>query len=752
MDLDRSARLAAILRERGYQAAQMQGVGAALAMCAIVPFTVIFVGQLPADHNAASMCRTLRQTSNSAIIALIETTETSHVTDLLDAGATDVLTFSTENPERLLLRVLVSERRVATQSHAEAMLRAIPDIVFRIHASGEFLSVHVSNVNDLYAAPRDVVGRKVAEVLPPPVATLCLNGMRRAVDKGEVEIFTYSLDVPGGPQDFEARLVPAGPDEVVAVVRNITDRTQAQTLGRANVTLAAEVAERRRAEQALRVSEAKWRSLVENCPDLIATVDVAGRVDFANRWAERRPAPEGATLFDLVPTSVHSTLRAVLDRVFSGGGAETLNAEDPTSQRVHSWELRLAPIADQGRVSRAVVIARDCAERRAVEAERARMQERLWTSQRRANLGLLAAGVAHDFNNQLTAILGGASVALLKLPEDGSARRAIETLVPAARRASELSQRLLAYSGTAKIEKRNLDLSTQVRDLILLLHAAIPNAIELNLNLAADLPPIAGDVPQIQQLIMNLVVNAAEAIGEQRGVIAVRTSQTVVDDTLPKLYRGEPVAPGYYVSLEVDDTGCGMDEATLDKVFEPHFSTKATGRGLGLAVVSDMVKNHGGALNVASQPGQGTKFRVLFPAASSELDVKKSDPAPPNTSSGTVLIVDDEHLLRRAATEIIEHFGYTALEAADGRAAVAVFERHAKEIDVVVLDMTMPGLSGEEVYTRIKALEPTAQIILSSGFSESEARRRFKGTDLAGFLQKPYTAEQLAQAIEKAMT
>ncbi|MEZ4311632.1 MAG: response regulator [Polyangiaceae bacterium] len=618
MDVARSAAISAILKERGYNVAQLQGVGAALAVCTRVPFTVILLGSVPPDHDRGAVCRALRQASSSAIIGLVDDSSPAEVTPLLDAGASDVLPFSPSDPDRLLLRVLVTERRAAAQSHAEAMLRAMPDMVFRIHASGEMLSFHASNTGDLYASPEAIVGRRISEMLPPDIARLCMGGMHRAIDSGEIQVVTYTLDLPTGAQHFEARLVPAGPDEVVGVVRNITERAQL--------------------------------------------------------------------------------------------------------------------------------------EQRAAEAERQRMQDRLWTSQRFGSLGLLAGGVAHDFNNLLTAILGSASVALLKLPDDGPARRSIETLVTAAQRASELTQKLLAYSGRGKIEIRPLDLSEQVRELLLVLHAAIPKQIELRLRLAPELPAVQADAAQIQQVIINLVINAAEAIGDSQGTIVVTTGQKLVDDTfIASMPEGDPLEKGLYASLEVHDDGCGMAPDTIARAFDPSFSTKATGRGLGLAAVQGIVRDHHGALRIYSTRGRGTSFKILFPATAVQPERAPSTPAPARPSGGTVLVVDDESLLRRAATQIIEHFGYDALEAEDGRAAVSLFRQRAADIDVVLLDMTMPGLTGEETFKELRQIKPDARVVLSSGFNEVEATRKFGNHDLAGFLQKPYTAEQLAQTLSRVL-
>ncbi|MFO0588765.1 MAG: response regulator [Polyangiaceae bacterium] len=749
MDAERSGSIAQILKEQGFAITQMQGVGAALAVCARVPFAIILLGEVPEGHDRPAVCRALRQMSNSALLALASDISPDAVMPLLDAGASDIVPSYPLDPDRLRLRVVVAKRRAAAQSHAEAMLRAMPDLVFRFSGSAEFLAFHSTNTTELFAPADRIVGRKIEEVLPVEVARLTRAALKRAFDTGELQVITYRLDVPRGAQDYEARIVPSGPDEALAIVRNITARTQADTLGRANVSLAAEVVERRRAEEALRASEAQWRSLVQSSPDYVVTIDGEGRITFVNRPDPKMGLVSGRRIFEIAPPTSHPALREQLARVFAKGEAGALEIV-VDAERHLAFDVRIAPITSEGPVKSAVILARDIAERRAAEAERARMQERLLTAQKLDSLGLLAGGVAHDFNNLLTAILGSASVALLKLPAEGPARRAIETLVAAARRASELTQQLLAYSGRGKFEVKPVDLSEQIRELTIVLEAAVPKRISLKTELDPKLPTVLGDVGQMQQVVMNLVINASEAIGDRAGSIQVRTGRaTVGPEERDEPFFGEPPAPGEYVCLEVKDDGCGMDAETIAKVFDPFFTTKATGRGLGLAAVHGIVRSHHGALRIKSSPGGGSTFRVLLPASASPAEARGSEPSPTSDGGGLILVVDDENLLRRAACQIIEHFGYGALEAEDGFSAIEIYRERSREIAIVLLDMTMPGMSGEETFHELRRIRPDACVILSSGFNELEATRRFSGTEFAAFLQKPYTAEQLAECLSR---
>jgi PAS domain S-box-containing protein len=751
MDPERSGAVAEILKELGYSITQMQGVGAALAVCARVPFAIIVLGEVPPGHDRPAVCRALRQMSNSAILVLVWDVEPGSALPLLDAGASDVVPSYPLDRSRLRLRVTVAQRRAAAQSHAEAMLRAMPDLVFRISGGGEFLAFHAASTNELVAPADQVVGRMIEEVLPFEVARLAREALKRALDTGELQVIRYRLDVPRGEQDYEARLVPSGPDEVLVIVRNITARTQVETLGRANVSLAAEVVERRRAEEALRASEAQWRSLVQNCPDYVVTIDPSGKILFTNRPLGAGPSDGvGKTLFDLAPPASHEALRAALIRVFERGEPDAVEI-CTDGDKPKFFDVRMAPIVADGKTKSAVVLSRDITERRAAEAERARMQERLLTAQKLDSLGLLAGGVAHDFNNLLTAILGSASVALLKLPADGPVRRAVETLVTAARRASDLTQQLLAYSGRGNFQVRPVDLSEHIREMLLVLEAAVPKRISLRMQLDPRLPPVQADVAQMQQVVMNLAMNAAEAIGDRAGTITVTTGSASLDESqIEGPLSGDTLSPGDHVFLEVRDDGCGMDPDTVAKVFDPFFSTKATGRGLGLAAVLGIVRSHHGAVQIDSKPGAGTAVRILLPAASAVAEEEpSSEAAPPLDEGGVVLVVDDEALLRRAAHQIIEHFGYKALEAEDGRAAIGIFRERAREISVVLLDMTMPGLSGEETFQELRAIRPDVCVVLSSGYNETEAEKRFSGKSYAAFLQKPYTAEQLARCLAR---
>lgn len=386
--------------------------------------------------------------------------------------------------------------------------------------------------------------------------------------------------------------------------------------------------------------------------------------------------------------------------------------------------------------------------------ERKRVEEQLRHTQKLESLGVLAGGVAHDFNNLLTGILGNASLALEAMRPSHPARVFLENIMTSSQRAADLTRQLLAYAGKGRFVVSAINLSDLVREIGNLIEASIPKTVQLRLDLANGLPPVEGDASQIQQLVMNLIINAAEAIPEEsNGTVLVTTYAQQVDTDYLRSFRVETaIRPGDYVCLEVNDTGSGMDEETVARIFDPFFTTKFTGRGLGLAAVSGIVRGHHGAMKVYSTPGQGTTFKVLFPAAAREWTAEDAgDAGAELAGSGLVLVVDDEAVVRQTARAALERFGYSVLTAEDGLSGADLFREMANRVAVVLLDMTMPGISGEETLRRLQAVKPDVRVVLSSGYHQSEAVRRFTGRGLAGFIQKPYTAAQLAERIKAAL-
>jgi signal transduction histidine kinase/ActR/RegA family two-component response regulator len=385
-------------------------------------------------------------------------------------------------------------------------------------------------------------------------------------------------------------------------------------------------------------------------------------------------------------------------------------------------------------------------------ADQQRTEERLRQTQKLESLGILAGGIAHDFNNLLTGILGNISLALDKEPNLSPRRRYLEDAIQASERAADLTRQLLAYSGKGRFAIQNIDLSELVTQISALIQTSISKNVHVSMDLAEGLPCIEADATQLQQIVMNLIINAAEAHPpDVEGHVTVETGVAHVNDAyLRNTLAADSAGPGEYVYIEVRDSGCGIDPATLSKIFDPFFTTKFLGRGLGLAAVLGIVRGHHGALKVISKPGKGSTFRVLFPAAGAAETPRKTTSGKADLAgTGTILVVDDEEIVRKIARSTLERWGYEVVTAENGQIAVDLFAQVADKISLVLLDLTMPVMNGEQTFRRLQQIRQDVRVILSSGYDEADAMARFRGARLAGFIQKPYTAAQLAETVKR---
>ncbi len=392
------------------------------------------------------------------------------------------------------------------------------------------------------------------------------------------------------------------------------------------------------------------------------------------------------------------------------------------------------------------------------EEKRQLLEGKMRHTQKLESLGVMAGGIAHDFNNLLMTILGNADLALQDLPPLSPVRSSLEEIEKTAQRGADLTKQMLAYSGRGAFEVQPLDLSKLVDEMSHLLKSCLSKKAQLTKQMDPELPWIQADAAQMQQVIMNLLTNASDAIGEDKpGIITVSTGALECSEAyLAQSYLPEKPKVGRYVFLEVSDTGCGMDERTKAALFDPFFSTKFIGRGLGLAAVLGIVKGHNGAILFRSEPGEGTTFRVLFPALAGSANGRNKEAESLQREeiwqgSGTILVVDDDPSVRRLAVRMLEQIGFQTLQAGDGREGVEQFKSNVQSITGVILDLTMPHMSGVEASLDIQQICSTTPIILSSGYDESEISERYNGYGIAGFLQKPYKMAKLRAVMKNIL-
>ncbi len=408
-----------------------------------------------------------------------------------------------------------------------------------------------------------------------------------------------------------------------------------------------------------------------------------------------------------------------------------------------------------GRVIRLVGTVQDVTAQREAEHARQQLEERMRQAQKLESLGMLAGGIAHDFNNLLMGILGNASLLRTDLPAEDEVQHSVGQIEKAAQRAAELTSQMLAYAGRGRLLVQPHDLSEIVHQSVGLLESNLAARVALRLELAENLPAVRCDVSQLRQVLVSLVTNASEAMEGKSGTVTLRTGvQSFGEDELIDIQAPEARPAGDYVFIDVTDEGCGIPEELHDRVFDPFYTTKFAGRGLGLAATLGIVHGHGGAVHLASRPGEGASFRLYFPACTATRSVAIEVPAPAvdTRSSGVILVVDDEALVRRTAHQILERGGYSVLEARDGQEAVTLFAIHGDSIRAVLLDLTMPGMDGEATLRELTRIREDVKVLLSSGYSEQDAVPRFDMQKSAPFLQKPYTAQALLRAMHALLT
>ncbi len=519
------------------------------------------------------------------------------------------------------------------------------------------------------------------------------------------------------------------------------------------IAFISDVSEREDALQALQASEERFRTLSAAALEGVC-LHADGKIVLTNEagaamFGVDAASMVGASLMDLTaPESRDLVADQIRRRATEPCEATALRRDGST----FIAEVRGTTLSHQGRPTR-VAIIRDITERKRMEAEQRALGDRVQQAQKLESLGVLAGGVAHDFNNILTIIMNGVELAKRDSGLGQGAIAHLDAVSLAAGRAADLCRQMLAYAGKARLSREPVQLGALVEDTWSMMEAGISKKATLERELAPGLATLLGDPTQIRQILMNLVLNASEAIAGTQGTIRISTGAGTYDaSAFARSATGSALKAGRYVWLEVRDDGLGMDAATVGQMFDPFFTTKFVGRGLGMASVLGVVRGHGGAIDVESIPGRGTRVRVFFPACTLEPARSPGASSPEPRGQGVVLVVDDEKNVLRSTELLLRGFGFDVVVARDGAEAVGVFRARSGEIDVVLLDLTMPRMSGLETLVQLRRIAPAVPVVLTSGYGEGPFEGepgREEGPDAV--LPKPYAAEHLLATIQRVM-
>ena len=734
-----------VLRQAGYRVLEaVTGEQALKLVMEERPQLVLLDVNLP-DISGLDVCRKIKANPHAAAIPVLHISATAVGEQDLITGLQAADAYITEpvQPEMLLAFVGALLRGSELLRQWVAVFDALADGVALLNAEGRILRCNSAFCRLLGKRVGEVLGRPITEAISG--AQSVSGGLPLAYSPGSGQSESVECRFGGRVYRFSSHLalVQGNAAGAIYMISDVTGEKQAS----------------QEKDEAL----ALLRGLTDDAPVGFAFFDRDVRYRLVNRHLAKKNGLPMEAHIGRTPEEVVPWRAAEFRRVFQSvmeTGLPVLDHEyvmEDAGGESRSWSENWYPVKSaDGRLIGVGVTALETTEKKRAEKERQNLERRMLDAQKLESIGLLAGGIAHDFNNLLTGILGNAGLALEIGDSGNSVASCLEEIVKAGERAAHLTKQMLAYSGKGQFFVESLDLSEETRDVVRLVRASISKKISVDLDFAAELPRIRADKGQLQQVVMNIVVNAAEAIGDANGHLSVRTgvrelSQREIRETL----AAAELEPGCYVFLEVSDTGCGMDETTRSRIFDPFFTTKFTGRGLGLAAVGGIVRSHKGAIRVHSAPDRGSTFTVYFPMAPPTGAATVPKPETVRESKiqvcGSILVVDDEEMVRRTARGALERLGCRVLIAGSGPEAIEVFRRHAEDVSLIILDLSMAGMSGLDVLPELRRVRSDVPVLISSGYSESETLRLFTGHKISGFLQKPYTPQRLLERVQCAM-
>jgi len=647
----------------------------------------------------------------------------------------------------------IDQARQASESRFRALAENATDLIAEIDEAGVIVFVSPNSGAQIGLDSGELQGRHIRDVdIASRVHPDDLSNLKAVLERFEQE----------RPAALESELRFRHPDGTWRWLdcRATVYRTGGQ---RRAVVIARDVSERIRSQQALRESEERYRIVAETSLALICETDEEGRILYASPTHEQvlgyRPEELVGTtsISQLHPDEAESVVEYFIEEM---GSEEPLG---PRHFRVRhkdgSWRwLEGAGLSYRtaGGALHFLAVNQDVTQRRTAEVEQRRIEQSLQQARKLESLGVLAGGVAHDFNNLLTPILGDLSLALADLPTTSPVRSRLERVYEAAGRAAALTHQMLDYAGQRPLVMAPVDVSQLVAELEGVISRSVGVRIERESALPADLPAVRGDGAQLQQVVTNLVTNAAEALGDGAGRISIRTG-IVAGRELRAVHSFLPSEPDDVpcVFLEVADTGCGMDGETASCIFDPFFTTKFTGRGLGLAAVLGIVRGHRGAIEVSSEPGVGTRVRVAIAVGTTTARaglLASEAPLPVGADCSKLLVVDDDEGVLEITEETLLRGGFDVVAVSDGREAVRLFGASPDEFAAVLLDWTMPSISGREVLEEVQAICPGTQVILMSGYPVESISGELSGALPAHFLQKPFLPSTLLDRVRDVLS
>jgi PAS domain S-box-containing protein len=650
--------------------------------------------------------------------------------------------------ENIMAHKQAEEALLRTTQELDRFFSLTLDLLCIADTDGRFLRLNQAWEDTLGYSVEELEGRELIELVHPEDRQATLEAVRRLAEGQSVMDFVNRYRRKDGAYRWiEWRSVSYQGKWIYAAARDITGRIQG--------------------EHELRTQNNFRRAIIDRAAEGLCVCHEVGEFPFVRFtvWNDRMTEITGYCMEEVNRLGWYQTLypdpevqeRARARMAAMREGRDLIAEEWEITRK--DGQMRVIAISTslilaQDQQHHVLALMHDLTDRKRAEEERRRLEDQFQHVQKLESLGVLAGGIAHDFNNLLMAVLGNADLALRQLGPASPARSFLQGIQTASCRAAELCRQMLAYAGKGRFVVEPLNLNDVVEEMTSMLEVSISKKARLTFKLAPGLPAVDADATQLRQVLMNLITNASEAIGDRSGAIEISTGVVEIEqaglnsDLIPA-----DMPAGTYVFVEVSDTGCGMTPEVKGRMFDPFFTTKFTGRGLGMAAVLGIMRGHGGAVEVRTEPDKGTAIRALLPVSFTAPMVRAAPPAPDVDwrGSGTILVVEDEDSVRTLARTMLEYLGFGVVAVGDGWEAVRTFRERRGEIACVLLDLTMPRMDGEETLQELRRIDEDVRVVLSSGYNEQEVTQRFVGQGLAGFIQKPYQVETLKERLRAVL-